>query len=106
MVAGLLQSLDEEVPPAAGLAIAVAAISTAAILVRLTTAPSSVAAFYRVLFTTLALLPVAVWKYRDDFARIGRRDVVFASLSGIALAVHFAAWFESLAWTSVAAKRP
>ena len=103
MAVGLLQTLDEEVPPAAGLAVAIVAISTAAILVRLTSAPSSVAAFYRVLFTTLALLPVAGWKYRTEFARIGRRDLAFASLSGIALAIHFAAWFESLAWTSVAA---
>lgn len=103
MTANLLQTLDEEVPSSVGLAVAIVAISTAAILVRLTTAPSSVAAFYRVLFTTLALLPVAGWKYRAEFVRISRRDLVFASLSGIALAVHFAAWFESLAWTSVAA---
>ena len=99
----VLETLDDEVPPAVGLAVAIVAISTAAILVRLTTAPSSVAAFYRVLFTTLVLLPIASWKYRTEFARIGRYDLVFASLSGIALAVHFAAWFESLAWTSVAA---
>jgi drug/metabolite transporter (DMT)-like permease len=103
MTVDFMQTLDEEVPPAAGLGVAIVAISTAAILVRLTTAPSSVAAFYRVLFTTLVLLPVAGWKYRTEFARIGRRDLVFASLSGIALAIHFAAWFESLAWTSVAA---
>ena len=103
MTVGLIQTLDEEVPPAAGLAVAIVAISTAAIFVRLTTAPSSVAAFYRVLFTTLVLLPVAGWKYRTEFAQMSRRDLVFASLSGVALAVHFAAWFESLAWTSVAA---
>ena len=91
------------VPPFAGLLLAVIAISTGAILVRLSEAPSAVAAFYRVLFTTLPLLPVAVWRYRDDFARITRRDLGFATLSGVALALHFAAWFESLAWTSVAA---
>ncbi|GAB6877729.1 DMT family transporter [Halorubrum gandharaense] len=86
-----------------GLVVAVVAVSAGAILVRWSTAPSSVAAFYRVLFTTLPLLPIAVVRYRSHFARITRRDLVFASLSGVALALHFAAWFESLAWTSVAA---
>ncbi len=91
------------VPPVGALAVAIVAISTGAILVRLSDAPSATAAFYRVLFTTLPLLPVAVWRYRDDFRRIGRRDLLFATLSGLALALHFAAWFESLEWTSVAA---
>ncbi|MFC5136250.1 MULTISPECIES: DMT family transporter [Haloferacaceae] len=89
--------------PQAGLVTAVLAVSTGAILVRWSDAPSSVAAFYRVLFTTLPLLPVAAWRYREQFARIDRRDLGFAALSGIALAVHFASWFESLEWTSVAA---
>jgi len=91
------------ISPKAGLVTAVVAVSAGAILVRWSNAPSSVAAFYRVLFTTLPLLPVAVWRYRDEFRRITRRDMAFATLSGIALALHFAAWFESLSWTSVAA---
>ncbi|WP_209487220.1 DMT family transporter [Halorubrum alkaliphilum] len=82
---------------------AVLAVSVGAILVRWSNAPSSVAAFYRVLFTTLPLLPVALHRYRDQFRLIDRRDIAFATLSGIALALHFAAWFESLNWTSVAA---
>ncbi len=94
---------DPAVAPMVGLGAAVLAISTGAILVRLSEAPSSVAAFYRVLFTTLPLLPVALWRYREDFRRITPRDLGFAVLSGVALAVHFAAWFESLSWTSVAA---
>ena len=89
--------------PLVGLAVAVVAISTGAILVRFSEAPSAVAAFYRVLFTTLPLLPVALWKYREEFRAIRRRDLLFATLSGFALALHFASWFESLEWTSVAA---
>ncbi|SFH30154.1 Permease of the drug/metabolite transporter (DMT) superfamily [Halorubrum aquaticum] len=89
--------------PEVGLVTAVLAVSTGAILVRWSDAPSSVAAFYRVLFTTLPLLPVAAWRYRDQFGRIDRRDLGFATLSGVALALHFASWFESLEWTSVAA---
>ncbi|OSP10335.1 EamA family transporter [Halorubrum ezzemoulense DSM 17463] len=91
------------VSPKAALATAVAAVSAGAILVRLSEAPSSVTAFYRVLFTTVPLGAVAAWRYRADLARIRPRDLAFAALSGVALAVHFAAWFESLRWTSVAA---
>jgi len=96
-------SESPRVPPLVALAVAILAISTGAVLVRLSGAPSAVAAFYRVLFTTLPLLPIAVWRYRPAFRRITRRDLVGATLAGIALALHFAAWFESLAWTSVAA---
>ena len=94
---------EPRVPPVVGLVAAVIAVSAGAILVRWSEAPSSVAAFYRVLFTTLPLLPIAIWRYRDHFARITPRDLVFATLAGIALALHFATWFESLEWTSVAA---
>ena len=95
--------IDDGYLPVLALGVVIVAISTGAILVRLSDAPSAVAAFYRVLFTTLPLLPVAVWKYRDQFRALGRRDLCFATLSGLALALHFASWFESLAWTSVAA---
>lgn len=91
------------VPPKTGLSVAVAAVSAGAILVRLSEAPSSVAAFYRVLFTTLPLAAVAALRHRRAFGRIRSRDLAFAVLSGVALAVHFATWFESLRWTSVAA---
>lgn len=91
------------VSPLVALAVAIVAISTGAVLVRLSTAPSAVAAFYRVLFTTLPLLPVAVWRYRSAFRRLDAHDLLGAALAGVALAVHFAAWFESLEWTSVAA---
>ena len=94
---------DPAISPKMALAAAVAAVSAGAVLVRLSEAPSSVAAFYRVLFTTLPLSSVAAWRYRAELARIRSRDLAFAVLSGIALAVHFAAWFESLRWTSVAA---
>lgn len=91
------------ISPTVGLAVAIVALSWAAILVRWSDAPTSVAAFYRVLFTALPLVPIALWRYRDHFARIEVRDLAFAILGGVALALHFAAWFESLSWTSVAA---
>lgn len=85
------------------MAVAVVAISTSAILIRWSGAPSVTAAFYRVLFTTLLLAPVAAVGYRDTLRSLSRRDLLVAVASGAALAVHFAAWFESLRWTSVAA---
>jgi drug/metabolite transporter (DMT)-like permease len=95
--------LDTQTRPFVGLCVAIVAISTGAILVRASEAPSTVAAFYRVCFTTLPLLPVAVSRYGEEFRRLDRTDLGVATLSGVALAFHFAAWFESLAWTSVAA---
>lgn len=94
---------DLEVTPVAALGFAILASSTSAILVRWSYAPSSVVALYRVLFTTLLVAPIAIWRYRDDFRRLSVRDLGFAVVAGIALAVHFAAWFESLNHTSVAA---
>lgn len=87
----------------AALAFAVLAASTSAILVRWSAAPSSVAAFYRVVFTTAIVAPVALLRNRADFRRLSGRDAVFAVVAGVALAVHFASWFESLNHTSVAA---
>ncbi|MFB6124434.1 MAG: DMT family transporter [Halanaeroarchaeum sp.] len=86
----------------AAIAVAILAVSTSAILIRFSHAPSLVKAFYRALFTTLFVVPFA-YRYRAEFRRIHPRDLGFALLSGLALAVHFAAWFESLNWTSVAA---
>ena len=93
---------EDAVPPMGAIAVAIVAVSTSAILIRFSHAPSLVKAFYRALFTTLIILPLAPY-YREAFGRIHPRDLVFAVVSGLALAIHFAAWFESLDWTSVAA---
>nr|WP_303650221.1 DMT family transporter [Halalkalicoccus sp. NIPERK01] len=85
------------------LALSILAISTSAILVRWSAAPSVVVAFYRVLFTLLLLAPLALARHRADFRAFSAPDVGVAAVTGVALAVHFAAWFESLNWTSVAA---
>ncbi|EMA51511.1 DMT family transporter [Halococcus thailandensis] len=95
--------IERATPPFAALAIAVVAVSTSAILVRFSTAPSIVKAFYRVLFTTLLLAPFAVARHRDAFSRLTIRDWLVAGAGGVALAIHFASWFESLEFTSVAA---
>jgi len=91
------------VSPALALGVAVLAVSTSAILVDLSSAPSLVKAFYRVLFMLAVVAPAAVVRHPRSFSRLSGRDLLGATLAGAALAVHFAAWFESLRWTSVAA---
>ena len=99
----MLGSLEARTPPEIALAVAVAAVSTSAILVRWSDAPAVVLALYRVLLTTLLLAPLLLTRFRGDIAEFRRRDLLVAGLTGAALAVHFAAYFESLEWTSVAA---
>ncbi|WP_276271269.1 DMT family transporter [Haloarcula litorea] len=94
---------DPEVDPRVALVVAVLAVSTSAVLVRASDAPASVAAAYRVALTTVVVAPLALGHDPDAFRRLAGRDLLAAGLTGVALAVHFAAWFESLAWTSVAA---
>jgi len=102
-VFGNVDALERRVPPLGALGVAVAAVSTSAVLVRWSAAPSTVVAFYRVLLTTALVAPVAVWRHPGDFRRLSRWDALAAVGAGVALAVHFAAWFESLRFTSVAA---
>jgi drug/metabolite transporter (DMT)-like permease len=99
----LAGAAERHVSPPVALAVAVAAVSTSAILVRWSDAPSTVKALYRVVFMTAMVAPVAARRHRADFARLSRRDLGFAALAGVALAAHFATWFESLEFTSVAA---
>src|SRR5699024_7350251 len=49
----------------------------------------------------LLLLPVVLLRYRAELKRVTRRDVLLCAASGICLAIHFLAWFESLRLTSV-----
>ena len=99
----MLARLEKRTPPAAALAVAIAAVSTSAVLVRWSSAPAVVLALYRVALTTLLLSPLLFTRYRGEFGAFRRRDWLVATATGAALAVHFAAYFESLAWTSVAA---
>ncbi|WP_435360537.1 DMT family transporter [Haloarchaeobius sp. DFWS5] len=92
------------VPPVVALAVAVVAVSTSAPLIELSEeAPSSVKALYRVLFMTALVTPVALRRNPGDFARITSRDLAVALVTGIALAAHFAFWFLSFEYTTIAA---
>lgn len=84
------------------LAVAVFVGSTSAILVRFSEAPSVVKVFYRLLFTTVIVAPVAL-AHRDALLRLSARDVLLMAVTGVTIGVHFVLFFESLEWTTVAA---
>ncbi|RNJ27523.1 DMT family transporter [Halosegnis longus] len=86
----------------AALAVAIVAVSTSAILIRFSDAPSGPMAFWRVTLTWLLLAPLAL-RSRAEFQKFDRRDLLSALLAGLALAAHFATWFESVDKTTVAA---
>jgi len=80
--------------------IAIAAVSTASIFIKLCDAPALVIAAYRVVIASLVLAPFAI---RRQFWRgLGRSEISWLVLSGIFLSLHFAFWIASLKFTSVA----
>lgn len=93
---------DTKINPYVLLIIGVISVSTSAILVKVSTAPSGVIAFYRLFFSVLFMLPIFLLKYVPELRLITRRDWVFSIIAGVFLAFHFILWFESLNYTSVA----
>lgn len=88
--------------PYVALAIGVISVSTSAIFVKYSTAPSGVIAFYRLFFSVILMLPVFLLKYVSELRLITKRDWIFSIVAGVFLAFHFILWFESLNYTSVA----
>ncbi|MBN1148438.1 MAG: DMT family transporter [Anaerolineales bacterium] len=91
-------------PPLLVLAFGILAVSTASIFIRYAQAdmPSLVIAGGRLAIATLVLAPVAVARRRAELAGLRRGDLALALLSGLFLALHFAAWISSLEYTTVA----
>jgi drug/metabolite transporter (DMT)-like permease len=82
------------------LLIAISAVSTASIFIKLCDAPSLIIAAYRMIFASLLLTPfVAFQKRRQDMGPMRLRGSI---LSGLFLGIHFAFWIGSLKYTSVA----
>ncbi|MBQ2651795.1 MAG: DMT family transporter [Clostridia bacterium] len=79
-------------------------LSSSAIFVKLSSAPSSITAFYRLLFTAIMLLPALVFSRQNREALLGitRKQAMQILAAGFLLAVHYVLWFESLRYTSVA----
>lgn len=80
----------------------VVAVSTSAVLVKLSSAPPVALAFWRVALAWLALTPLVFLFQLDELHNTPRRDVLWALLSGLFLAAHYGVWFLSLRMTNVA----
>ncbi|MGD2200861.1 MAG: DMT family transporter [Candidatus Bathyarchaeota archaeon] len=90
-------------PPNLALLVSIIAVSTASILIRMSGAPPLAIASYRLLFTTLILLPF--YLHSGGGGRLigaKRRDILTLFAVGVVLALHFASWITSLSLTSVA----
>jgi drug/metabolite transporter (DMT)-like permease len=91
--------------PYAVLATGVLAVSSASILIRYAQAQGMgelAIAAYRLLFAALLLMPFAVTAGVTALRRFSRAELVRIAAAGSCLAIHFAAWISSLAYTSVA----
>lgn len=78
-------------------------LSSSAIFGRLSAAPPSVTAFYRLLFAVCALVPALLCSRegRAQLARAERKRLCAGALAGVFLAVHYIMWFESIHLTTV-----
>jgi drug/metabolite transporter (DMT)-like permease len=86
------------------LVVGIFAISLGSILIRLAqneAVPSLVIALWRMLLSTLILLPFTLAGRRDELGQMGRAKWGLAVLSGALLGLHFATWTSSLALTSI-----
>lgn len=78
-------------------------VSFAAILIKLTTAPAPVIAFYRMALASIILFPVVMLRNRRELKKVLTKKY-FISLfcGGFFLAAHFILWITSLDYTTVA----
>ena len=78
-------------------------ISMSAIFGRMSTAPSVILVFYRMLFAVALLLPVVLIKCKNELKELKKSDVLRCACSGMFLGMHFTLYFQSLKFTSIAA---
>ncbi|MEM0492759.1 MAG: DMT family transporter [Candidatus Thermoplasmatota archaeon] len=86
------------------LMISIIAVSFSAVLIKLCEAPSLSIAFYRLLFTTLLLIPFIILKpdIIKEIKDIPRSDILIMIIIGVILSFHFSLWITSLEYTSIA----
>ncbi|WP_198536581.1 DMT family transporter [Paenibacillus sp. DMB5] len=81
--------------------VGIVAISFSAIFIKWSSAPASVQGMYRLLFTSLLMLPFAR-PYSGAAFALKKKDWLLLGFSGFMLALHFLLWMGSLKFTSVA----
>ena len=87
----------------AALVLAVLAVSSSAVFIRKAQAPALTVAAWRAGLAGLAFLPFGLAALRRTWPVLAQRERACGFGAGVFLAVHFAAWIESLEHTSVAA---
>lgn len=99
---GSILKRGQNLSPLIGMVIAVMAISTGSLFIRLMQSEVSpmVIALYRLGISSVILLPFAM-RQRDEIARLDRGQWLVLVLGGLGLALHFITWISSLRYTSV-----
>ena len=79
-------------------------ISSSAIVVKYSNAPSLITAAYRLIWTVALMSPVVLGRkdFRLELFAVSKKNLIYCAISGILLALHFTLWFESLNHTTVA----
>ncbi|WP_238651694.1 DMT family transporter [Paenibacillus piscarius] len=96
-----MNSSKPPVPVPLLMVIGIVAVSFSSIFIKWSAAPVSVQGMYRLLFTSLLMLPFAR-PYTGAAAQLGLKDWLLLVASGALLALHFLLWMGSLNYTSVA----
>ncbi len=90
--------------PYVALFVSIVSVSFAAIFIKICSAPALSIAFYRLLFTTLLILPFVLLhkKTRTELRNLSRSTILIMAGIGLILAAHFALWITSIELTSIA----
>jgi drug/metabolite transporter (DMT)-like permease len=90
--------------PFIGLFISIIGVSFAAVIIKTCNAEPLIISFYRLLFTTLLLVPFVIFvpKIRNQISKITKKEFFIMLIIGIILALHFTFWITSLQYTTVA----
>ena len=90
-------------PPNLALLISISAVSTASVLIRIADAPAMAVATWRLVLSTLILLPLFISNGGvKKLQTTNRSDLIVLAGVGFVLAIHFASWITSLNLTSIA----
>ena len=82
--------------------VAILAVSTAALFIKLSSSHPITIAFWRLLIAQIVIAPIAIYKLRHRANRPSLSTVGKLIVVGLALALHFSMWIWSFQYTSVA----
>ncbi len=86
----------------AWIAVAILAVSTAALFIKLSSSHPIAIAFWRLLIAQIVIAPMAIFKMRSRAQRPSIATILKLSVVGLALALHFSMWIWSFQFTTVA----